>query len=247
MTDGYDHWPVDSAERLDVRWYRIRMHGRDWLVDYSDPRDLRLYMPDLFPNAVNRHRIWDWGSLPESIRTRHGEPVGSSPASIGLSAGVVRWLTILLLLYLWSAPARFNLAYLTALPWIGEHWYIVIPVTISCFVAGILIFSACCRSGIDPGRPADIVMTRIDGSTGASSARLACGRLIRLLVFPAVMVLVGVFGVLVHGPNLLSFVLFLVLPLLTLVSDRFIVFSPLLLGWTYRIGSAQRDDDRSRG
>lgn len=222
------------------------MHGRDWLVDYSDPRDLHLYMPDVFPDAVNRHRIWDWENLPESIRARHGEPVGSSSASISLSAGVVRWMTVLLLLYMWSAPARFNLAYLTALPWLGEHWYIVVPVTISCFAAGILIFSVCCRSGIDPGRPADMVMTRIDGSTGASSARLAWGRLVRLLVFPAVMVLVGVFGVLVHGPNLLSFILFLVLPSLTLVSDRFIAFSPLLLGWTYRVGSGPHDGGRPR-
>lgn len=222
------------------------MRGRDWLMDYSNPHDLRLYATDLFPDAAKRHRIWDWESLPEGVRARHGEPVGSSPASIGLSAGVVRWLTVLLLVYIWSAPARFNLAYLTALPWLGEHWYIVIPMTLSCLATGILVFSTCCRSRIDPGRPADMVMTRIDGSTGASSARLAWGRLIRLLVFPAVMIAVGVFGVLVHGPNLLSFVLFLVLPLLTLVSDRFIAFSPLLLGWEYRIGDGPRDGGRPR-
>jgi len=48
MTDECDRWSIESSERLDVRWYRIRMHGEDWLVDYSNPRDLRLYAPDLF-------------------------------------------------------------------------------------------------------------------------------------------------------------------------------------------------------
>lgn len=59
MPNEHDHYLVEAAERLDLRYYRIRVDGKTYVVDYSNPADLRLFFPGLFPAETSRYRVWD--------------------------------------------------------------------------------------------------------------------------------------------------------------------------------------------
>ncbi len=48
MTDYRDKLLVEKADRIDIRYWLIEIQGKKFIIDYSNPRDLRNYFSGLF-------------------------------------------------------------------------------------------------------------------------------------------------------------------------------------------------------
>lgn len=218
MTNHYDRYVVESAERLDVRWYRIRMHGGTWLVDYSNPADLRRFLPGLFPEASYRCRVWDEKDLPESITARKGRPVRR----------VSWWGKILYLVFVldyFLMPAPVNVAYLTTFPWVSEHWVMLLAVVLLGELAVMLAFSRCWTSKLDPGDAPCRLMVQVEDPMGARG-RPRVFIIARWMLAYVLFIGAGTL-IMVAQSSWAGLVGFVIAPSMMLMFERFYLFAPL--------------------
>ncbi|EGP5427586.1 hypothetical protein D3I38_12285, partial [Enterococcus faecium] len=59
MTDYRDKLLVEKADRIDIRYWLIEIQGKKFIIDYSNPSDLRNYFSGLFPELNTEWKIYD--------------------------------------------------------------------------------------------------------------------------------------------------------------------------------------------
>lgn len=69
MTDYRDKLLVEKADRIDIRYWLIEIQGKKFIIDYSNPRDLRNYFSGLFPELNTEWKIYDISNYEGKIST----------------------------------------------------------------------------------------------------------------------------------------------------------------------------------
>lgn len=231
--DSIDSHVVESAERLDLRWYRVNMNGKTWLVDYSDPTDLRLFFPGLFPECSRCLRVWDMEDLPRSIVECPGKTVRRER----------RWFEALycaLFIDCLFLPHPFNLGLFTYSPLVGRYWYVAVLAVFIVELIVMVMLSRCFTSKIDPGDAPCKHMVLIDKKTNEKSRSRVFIVARWLACFAIAMAAIVLF--LIVDSSYAVFVLVFAIPSIEIRFGRLIYFEPLRSRHRYAISDTQKTE-----
>lgn len=120
-------YSIEIIKRMSVRYYKIKVGEKFYIMDYSNPKDIKNYFSGLFPNVYTKWKIYDY---------IHHEAYNHSKE---LKKKNKEWSLILFTLYLVNVmffPERYNLSDLTYNPRILENWKLVIFLV---FFGGLII------------------------------------------------------------------------------------------------------------
>ncbi|WP_017470475.1 hypothetical protein [Amphibacillus jilinensis] len=69
---NHNKYVIEAIERMNIRYYKIEIDGKWYVVDYSNPQDIRNYFPGLFPDVQVKWKMYDAEPLnyPEKIKKK---------------------------------------------------------------------------------------------------------------------------------------------------------------------------------
>ncbi|EGP5266626.1 TPA: hypothetical protein ACHU7D_001362 [Enterococcus faecium] len=135
MTDYRDKLLVEKADRIDIRYWLIEIQGKKFIIDYSNPSDLRNYFSGLFPELNTEWKIYDISNYEGKINTMKSKLFKTNRKYTRKIYLLITLISILYLLNIILFPKAVNIAYLTYDSRIKEYWKLVILLLV-----GILIF-----------------------------------------------------------------------------------------------------------
>lgn len=129
VENNYNKYVIEKAHRIDVRYFLVKINSRYYILDFSNPKNLRLYFWMLFPTKLfhTGWELYDVTGEEDSYQIR--KVSWYQKDSSGKIAG---WLFLLYILNIMLAPDRFNIQQLTHDSRIATYWQITL---------GLLVFS----------------------------------------------------------------------------------------------------------
>ncbi|OFI46003.1 hypothetical protein BG262_05830 [Floricoccus penangensis] len=121
MGNEVDKFVIQSVKRINIRYYLFELHGRYYIADYSNPKDLRQYIAGMFQELQDYTTIYDV--------TGHEKEYNAKPLKWYEKSGNEKLIYLIAVTYLVNIvvfPAKLNLAILTYDPRIVESWKTII-------------------------------------------------------------------------------------------------------------------------
>lgn len=118
----YNNFVIEEYQRLDIRYYYVKINGQYFLMDYSNPKDIRNYVPGLFKKELSEWLLYPVDDI-EGMIPKIVPPL--TPHDPNKNRRNVRKYTmyyVLFWLYLVYMPEPFNISYWTYDPNIIKYW-----------------------------------------------------------------------------------------------------------------------------
>ena len=223
----YSKYLIEEAERIDIRYYKIKIRGKYFIVDYSNPRDIRNYFPGLFPEVTSK-----WNLIPVEL-IKNTERINGI---IKIRNGKVKWEVIAFLVYLFNVmffPNKYNLSNLTYHSNIRENWLLTM---ILVFTGAIVIFL--CLFIIGSKYKFDGVVNsyliKIENENKKHSSKVNLIRIFNWLVsYTLIIVLFGLVGI--GSSSYSQLIVFFIIPIYGLLFSKFLTFEPIRSKSKYKI------------
>jgi ABC-2 type transport system permease protein len=140
MVEGkYNKYLVESAQRIDVRYWLIQVHGKYYVIDYSNPRDIRNYFPIIFPKLNTEWKIYDVTKDKDTIPFLKTKLFGTDREK---NKKVYNWTlfgSILYILNIKLFPKFLNIHYLTYDPRIRQNWQLILGLMLLSLIVTVVI------------------------------------------------------------------------------------------------------------
>ena len=236
----YDKFLIETAQRIDIRYYLIKVHEKNYVIDYSNPRDIKSYFPGLFKETTSQWKIYDVTDIKEDIKIKK-----SFFHRIQYNVQTkIAWVSIIFILVLLNGmlfPEFMNFMYLTYTPQIFQHWKLVLFLIIMGYFLGVLLLICTKQSRLPLNEAESFILKQIKKEKRNKKWYLDwLDRLpnsIRWII--SVFFVIPFFVALGIGrPQSSNYVqlLFLgVIPLYSLLFSSFINFKPIENEWKYQI------------
>lgn len=108
-----DKYLVEQARRIDVRYWLIKIHGTEYIIDYCNPKDIRNYLPYLFPKVNHEWTIYEAHKFVQKLPTKKNILFETSRGYTSKIKLVTIVLFMLYMINIMFFPKQFNIAYLT--------------------------------------------------------------------------------------------------------------------------------------
>ncbi|OFI50248.1 hypothetical protein BG261_09005 [Floricoccus tropicus] len=137
MGSEVDKFVIQSVKRINTRYYLFELHGRYYIADYSNPKDLRQYIPGMFQELQDHTTVYDV--------TGHEEEYNAKPLRWYQKSRNQKLIYLIAVAYTFNAvafPDKLNLAMLTYDPRIVANWKLIILLIVisSLFIIVYLYF-----------------------------------------------------------------------------------------------------------
>lgn len=208
-------YTLEVIKRIDVRYYKIKINGKMYVIDYSNPKDIRTFFPGLFTDSNNQWKIYD-------------SPNSDTPRKIYKNN--IRWSVIFFVLYLVNViffPKRYNLNEISYNPLILEHWQLVmlfvfIGAAIICTVLNI--FCHFSKYKIDSMHTKTYLLKKVNNQKNTeSSNKIIHG----LKWFMSYLILLALFAIIgLASSSYSQLIVFFIIPTYLLLFGKFIQFNP---------------------
>ena len=53
-----NHYRIQAIGQIDTRYYLVRIHNQEYILDYANPRDVRTYLSGLFPKFNTEYSLY---------------------------------------------------------------------------------------------------------------------------------------------------------------------------------------------
>lgn len=137
VAQTYDKYLIETAQRIDIRYYLIKVHEKYYVIDYSNPRNIKNYFPGLFKETISQWKIYDVTNIKEDIKIKK-----SFFHRIQYNVQTkIAWVSIIFILILLNGmlfPKFINFMDLTYTPQIFQHWKLVLFLIIMGYFIGVL-------------------------------------------------------------------------------------------------------------
>lgn len=132
----YDKYLIETAQRIDIRYYLIKVHEKYYVIDYSNPRSIKNYFPGLFKETINQWKIYDVTDIKDNIKMKK-----SFFYRIQYNVQTkIDWISIIFILFLLNGmlfPESINFMNLTYSPQIFQQWKLVLFLIIIGYFVGV--------------------------------------------------------------------------------------------------------------
>ncbi|MEY8443310.1 hypothetical protein AALA52_03495 [Lactococcus ileimucosae] len=59
VTKNYDKYMIEDVKYINVRYFLIKLQGKSYIIDFSNPKDIRNYFPGFFPDVNRSWKIYE--------------------------------------------------------------------------------------------------------------------------------------------------------------------------------------------
>jgi len=143
MVTSEKKYMIEEVKQINIRYYLIRIDGKSYVLDFSNPRDLRNYFAVYFPNVNRQWSIYDVTGNEESYKAKKLR-LYKQPEYEWLGGLIF----ILCLLSMTICPEFLNIRYLTQDEIIAEYWKLVLGII---FMGAVGIFMCLAGKRTDVG------------------------------------------------------------------------------------------------
>lgn len=233
MVEKRSKYLIEEAERIDLRYYKIKVHGKYYIIDYSNPRDIRNYFPGLFPEVTRSWKLFPVESITYSTSLDDAKKVRESK---------IRWEVVIFLIYLFNVmffPDKYNFSSLTYNSNIIKNWLLTITIV---FIGAIVILVSLYTKGSTHVfiTKEYVWLNKIEKDHQNSKARLSV--LIICKWFLSYLVCIVMFGLVGLGSSSYSqLFVFFIIPVYGLLFSKFITFEPIKSKNKYQILKEERE------
>lgn len=220
MIKGYDKYVVDKVRRINIRYYLIKVHGKYYIIDYSNPKDIKSYFPGLFPETLTEWKIYDVAILKNQKNLNFSYEVNPKKS--------INWTIMAFLLYLLNVmffPEKLNLSNLTYDPIILQRW----PQTLGYILASVgIIFLIIFFQKLSINLTGEEKLTLKQAQVNETESKNWFSKLpLRLRWIISMIILIPIFTLVgIAASSYSQLFVFLVVPLYVLFFGKFITFIP---------------------
>lgn len=208
-------YTLEVIRRIDIRYYEIKIDGKMYVIDYSNPKEIRNFFPGLYTDSNNEWKIYE-------------SPNSHIPKKIYKNN--IRWSVIFFVLYLGNVmffPKKYNLNEISYNPLILENWQLVILYVLTgamIICTALNIFSHFSKYKIDSMHAKAYLLTKVNNQKNTeNSNKIIHG----LKWFMAYLILLALFALIgLASSSYSQLIVFFVIPTYLLLFGKFIQFNP---------------------
>lgn len=126
----YNKYIIEKVERVNIRYYLIKVHERYYIIDYSNPAKLRNYFLGSFSNITEEWNIYDVTENKNQFPVKQSTWFSRNITLIGTSIFIFFVFNGMLF------PQSMNVSVLTKDAGISQHW---LAITLTVFLGALLI------------------------------------------------------------------------------------------------------------
>lgn len=135
---SYGRFLVEKAIRIDVRYYLVKVNNSWYIIDYSNPKNIRNYFPGLFPKVLTEWKIYHISDE----KNRDFLEKNLVKKIMRRNKSKVNWFVLFAIVYILHCvlfPKDINIAYLTYDSRIAQNW----PLVVSIILLFLLVIVLC--------------------------------------------------------------------------------------------------------
>jgi uncharacterized membrane protein (TIGR01218 family) len=207
----HDKYGIEDVKRINIRYYLIEVHGKWYIIDFSNPRDMRNYFQPFFPALNHKWAIYD---VTNSKDECHAKDLRWFQGAKG--ANFVCAVYIFYLVNVTLFPPNINMAKLTYDPRISQHWiFVLLLLIISIVLIAVILCSlkSIIRLDDKPSYTLELVRNH-DTKQIASRMPVMVSAIIIVFVFFFLFIGIG-------GSSYSQLLMFAVFPLYSMVFGKF--------------------------
>ena len=247
MVNKHDKYLIDKAIRIDSRYWLIEKKGQKYLVDYSNPKNIKSYIPFVGDKLINKWKIYKLEDTNLTLKN------GLHITTTSYTTKLIRYydyLCIFYILMILLLPKKINPVFITYDSKIKENWkYILFAMLL---VLGIIIIYFILKEkniSIDESKV--MCLERVDDDYSYTYKkekgfrRLVMYTITRipasLLAFIIMIIAIpSLFLIGFSSSSYIQLVMFTLIPFYVLILYRFIIFIPLNGKSKYKILEVDR-------